>query len=128
MRAVVVQEMKVDVPYRLAELRPLENAAAPQAQLDLLREEFTILFTSRALGETGVGKQFRKMIASGWSCLDLTDLAAFTFLDNVELKQSLLAERDVLVRVTRTLEALKTLAAELPKVISVSRNLDPSLN
>src|SRR5688572_10166725 len=58
----------------------------------------------------------------------VADLAAFTFLEDVLLKQSLLAEPDIRARVTRTIEALRPLAAALRKSHHAAAPADPSMN
>jgi len=127
-RAAVVKELPIELPYRLAELRRIEIVEASEENLSYWRQRLFGLFAAGPLASMAVGKQFRNMIASGWECVDLADMAAFTFLDDIRLKQSLLAEPDVLSRVTRTVEALEQMAATLPKVMSIARNVDPSLN
>src|ERR1041385_3743319 len=69
-RAVVIKEIKVDVPYRLAELRRLEIVPASNDQLAPLRERMTSLFTSSPVAATGVGRQFRRMMAGDWPTAD----------------------------------------------------------
>jgi hypothetical protein len=47
------------------------------------------------------------MISSPMPTTDIADLLAFTFLDNVALKQSLLGETDIRRRVERVVLALE---------------------
>jgi len=49
-------------------------------------------------------------------------------IEDVAIKQSLLAEMDVLVRVTQTVDALMLLANSLPKSMSAHSHGDPGLN
>jgi hypothetical protein len=58
----------------------------------------------------------------------VADLAAFTFLDDVPLKQSLLEDVDVRRRVGRTVAALQQLVATLPQAIYAPSPADPRLN
>ena len=127
-RAAVVKEIAIDVPYRIAELRPLELIPATEDDLSPLHERLTALFARGPIASTGVGGQFRKMMAGDWPSPDIADLAAFTFLDDVAFKQTLLAEPDVHQRVTRTIEALELLAGALPKSASHPNPADPNMN
>lgn len=127
-RARLAQELNVEVSYRIAELRRIEDVPAAESELEPLRLRMTELFERTALARTGVGQQFRKMIAGGWACGDIADLAAFTLIDDVSFKQQLLGEADVKLRIVRTLEALDTVARTLPKSMNIHSPRDPSLN
>jgi len=111
LRASIVRELpRDDVPYRVAELRPLEQVPAMEIDLEPERRALTELFEApQGLGSSGGGKQFQQIVRSHLATPDIADLAAFTFLEDVNLKQSLLADGDVRGRVQRTIEALKSL-------------------
>ena len=72
--------------------------------------------------------QFRQIVRSDLSTPEVADLAAFTFLEDAAVKQSLLAEGDVRRRVRTTVEALELFARGLPAVLKVRRPIDPSVN
>src|SRR5688500_2238689 len=94
-RARVVRELPVEVEYRVAELTRIEQVPASEAELAPVRTRLLELFTSSPLGRSGVGRQFRQMVQSEWRTPDICDLAAFTFLEDLPLNQSLLSDADV---------------------------------
>jgi uncharacterized protein len=113
-RARVVREApRGDEPYRLAELVRVEEAPASESQLTGLRRRLAALFErdSYAAAVAG-GMQFREMLAGGGLPTDVVaDLLAFGALpvEQVGLKQSLLAEGDVGARVEQIVRALEAL-------------------
>src|SRR5688500_5729919 len=127
-RARVIRELPIGVVYRVAELSRIEQVPASEHDLGELRQQLLALFTKSKLARTGVGRQFEQMFQHGWPTADVADLAAFTFLEDVLLKQSLLAEPDIRARVTRTIEALRPLAAALRKSHHAASPADPSMN
>lgn len=107
-RARIVREHDSDKPYRLAQLEALAETQASPADMDAERERLSRLFRTAMLGGTPVGRQFRTLLAAGeLRTQDVADLVAFNYLEDVALKQSLLGESDVLLRVRRTLDALE---------------------
>jgi hypothetical protein len=60
------------------------------------------------------------------STADIADLVAFTYLENVNFRQSLLAETDVCRRVARTITALEATTPLLEA--SCRRGRNPSMN
>jgi Lon protease-like protein len=108
-RARIVREVGQRV-YRQARLEVLR--AAPEAlEIDLSndRRRLVDLFTSDVFATTGLAGQFRQLLAGAIPTADVADLIAFSYFENVALKQSLLAEADVRRRVTRTVEELQNL-------------------
>jgi hypothetical protein len=67
------------------------------------------------------------MLSSPLSTPDIVDLIAFNFLEDLELKQSLLADTDVRHRVGRTVRALEDL---VPMLLPSQRSggASPSMN
>ena len=107
-RARVVRETASNKPYRLAQLEPLAEAPCPEADLEEDWKRLARVFRPELLGGTPVGRQFRTLIRQGGlGTADLADLVAFNYLDDVWLKQSLLADGDVRRRVRRVVEALE---------------------
>src|SRR5688500_9883038 len=115
-------------PYRTAELQPLEDTRVPETELEEERRRLYALFMSTPLGGIGAGRQFRQIVKAPLSTPVVADLAAFTFLDDVALKQALLADVDVRHRVARTVAALQQLVATLPQAIYAPAPADPRLN
>ncbi|MEO6434465.1 MAG: LON peptidase substrate-binding domain-containing protein [Tepidisphaeraceae bacterium] len=128
LRARLVREVETGDPYRVAEVQQLEEAPASEDQLREQRERLSALFLSSSLGMIAAGQQFGRIVESDLPTAGVADLAAFTFLESTSLKQSLLAEPDVGLRVRRTVEALERVAAELPQMMRVAAPPDPSVN
>ena len=126
-RAVVVSERSDLKPYRIARLRPLDEAAAPEAMLTDSRRRLRRLFERCALGHTPAGRQFRGLIEGDLATPALIDLLAFTYLEDVSLKQSLLAEPDVGCRAARLVEALEATQPVLQSAY-FDNLADPTLN
>jgi Lon protease-like protein len=107
-RARVVRENNSTTPYRVAELEPLAETEAPVTDMEAEHERLTRLFRTAMLGSTPVGRQFRTLLAAGeLRTQDVADLVAFNYIEDVPLKQALLADGDVLRRVRRTIDALE---------------------
>ena len=128
LRARIVREVEAGEPYRVAEVQRLEEVPASEAQLANSRARLTDLFLSPAMGQIGAGQQFRQIVRSDLPTPDVADLAAFTFIESVPLKQDLLAEPDIRLRVGRTIDALEAFATALPPSLHVRGPADPSVN
>ena len=114
MRAKVSREQVSDTKsYRVAELIPLEETPVMEIDLGGEREKLVSIFSEAEIGKTPVGRQFSQMLSSPLSTSDIVDLIAFNFLEDIELKQSLLADTDVRHRVGRTVRALEDLVPML---------------
>jgi Lon protease-like protein len=114
MRAKVSREQVSDTKsYRVAELIPLEESPVMEIDLGGEREKLISIFSEDELGQTPVGRQFGQMLSSPLPTADIVDLIAFNFLEEIELKQSLLADTDVRRRVERTVHALEEIVPAL---------------
>jgi Lon protease-like protein len=131
-RARIVEELSRTEPYRIARLERIADVPALEIDLGEHRQQLTALFDKSPLQFRGTGKQFRQIVRSVLTTPDIADLAAFTFLEDVAVKQSLLAEADVRRRVAQTIEALQQLAASLPSGPTETQHIvspsDPHLN
>src|SRR5687767_5188778 len=117
-RARIIRELAGPVTsYRTAELQLLEETPALEIDLEDERRRLHELFTSTPLGGIGAGRQFRQIVKAPLPSAVVADLAAFTFLEDVPLKQSLLEDADVRRRVGRTVSALQEMVATLPQAI-----------
>ena len=125
-RARNVQEVGEET-YRLARLRRLPELNRDEEVLAAERERMVDLFNNGALAETPAGRQFARLLMSPLPTPDLADLIAFSFLDDVPLKQSLLAETDVCRRVARALDALDDVRPVLQSA-SVRTFRNPGVN
>jgi Lon protease-like protein len=105
-RARLVKELSIDVPYRVAQLQALPEEKVFEIDLGPARERLAEIFSQKFFATNAVGKQFRQMLTSPLSTADIADLIAFNVLDDVSLKQALLSETDVRKRVDRVIQAL----------------------
>ena len=110
-RAHVVGEI-ADKPYRVARVEPLQEIAESEANLADDRQRLRQLFRT-ALGATALGKQFRRLLEAEVPTPHVADLLAFNYLEDVALKQSLLADADVARRVRRAIAAAEEAHASL---------------
>jgi hypothetical protein len=84
------------------------------------------VFDEGTLLATGIGRQFRQLLSTPLPTPDIADLIAFNFLEDVKLKQSLLAETDVQKRVSQIVRAFEESHPALQPVAAGPRK--PSLN
>jgi Lon protease-like protein len=105
-RARVVREHG-ERAYRVARLEPLVETNDDEDALGEERERLRRVFRPALLGATPVGRQFRQLVAGCLRTADIADLLAFTYIEDVLLKQSLLEETDVGRRVRRIVETLE---------------------
>jgi Lon protease-like protein len=109
-RARIVREHPPgDRPYRLADLRALEEVPAMEIDLEQQRRRMIAILNDGALSRTSLARQFRRVLDSSIPTSHVADLLAFNMLDDVMLKQSLLADIDVRDRVERTVQELHSL-------------------
>jgi len=135
MRGRVVAEVGNE-SYRLARVRPIEEVPATPEVMKARRQQLIDLFTSQPVAATVMARQFTKILATPLSTADIADLAAFTFIEDAAVKQSLLADADVARRVGATIgvlaEAVRSLSPEPSTVQAPSagatRYRNPSLN
>jgi uncharacterized protein len=106
LRARVVDEDR-SRSYRRAALEPLRERAAMEIDLSNERLRLTATFAEGAFASLPIVQQFAQMLASPMPTADIADLLAFNFLDDVALKQSLLADPDVRRRVERVIAAIE---------------------
>jgi len=78
------------------------------------RAKLSALFEDRRMLALSERPAVRELLRSAWPTADIADLAAFHFLDDLALQQSLLAEADVRLRIGRTVAALERVVAQLP--------------
>jgi Lon protease-like protein len=108
-RARVVRELRKR-PYRVAELEPILEHPAMEIDLADHRRHLRSVFADGPLARTAAAGQFAKLLDSDIPMPDVADLLAFNLLDDLHLKQSLLADGDAARRVARTVEAINQLA------------------
>ncbi len=125
-RARIVREFD-GTAYRVAQLECLRETRVMEVDLDDQRRRFASLFNESRLGSAGIGAQFRTMLRGPLPTANIADLAAFNFLEDIGLRQALLAETDVKRRVTRTIDALWALT-EITSSLFLSGAPQPGLN
>ncbi len=117
-RAQIVKEYK-SRPYRTAKLRLIEEVPMMELDLEQERRQLFDLFSGGPLAATSAGRQFAELLNQPIPTAGLADLAAYHFIDDIELKQRFLGEGDVGARIRGILDALSGF---------VSQYADPHLN
>jgi Lon protease-like protein len=115
------------VRYRVAKLARLAESTADETDLADSRRRLQRLFARTALGATSVGRKFKEMAASSLPTPILADLIAATYLEDVALKQSLLAEQDIRCRVARVADELEA-TQPVCQSAYLGEFTDPTLN
>jgi Lon protease-like protein len=131
-RAQVVRETR-QRPFRIAQVEVMVTQSAPEPDLAEMRHRLLAVFERGAFCTTPIARQFRQMFTDGVSTADVADLIAFNFLDDIQLKQNLLAEMDERTRIARLLLALEANPPPAPLIVEPGGMLlplddDPSLN
>jgi hypothetical protein len=85
------------------------------------------MFTDGHLAGVPAAHYFRQLVVGPMPTADLADLIAFNFLEDIPLKQSLLADCDTERRLARIIEALDALAP-LYRSGLARFGADPSIN
>jgi Lon protease-like protein len=124
-RARIIREFG-DKTYRIAELEPLEDTKVRESELAEERSRLISVFEEGTLLATDLGRQFRQLLSASIPTCVIADLIAFKMLDDVWMKQSLLADCDTRRRVSRIVEAFEELRPALQPVSAAARK--PSLN
>jgi len=130
LQGVLRGQVKSEVPgksYRVAEIEALEESNVLEIDLSDHRRRLQMFFTEGPWSNLAIGKQFREMFASSMTTAAIADLVAFSFLEDVGLKQQLLAEPDILARVRRVIEAMDNLRPRV-QAVTDARASGPSMN
>jgi len=117
-----------ETPYRIAEVGSLPRGRAMEIDLAVQRLGLVRFFANAAVASTGLGKQFARLLSSPMPTEQIADLLAFNYLEDVAMKQSLLAEADVIRRVERVVTALGELHLETAEPEKPESSCDASLN
>jgi Lon protease-like protein len=125
-RARIVREVE-GKPYRVAQLELLPETAVLEVDLEDHRRRLCLLFEDPPSGYGGISEQFRRLVRGPFPTAHIADLVAFNFLENLALRQQLLAETDVRLRVARTIDALAATFAAV-SAVSSGRGGSPGLN
>jgi len=112
LRARVLRE-DTALPYRVAALEPLVETDVLEIDLAEERRRMTCLFDSEVFEKLPAVQQYRQLLASALTTIEVADLLAFNLLDDVATKQLLLAETDVRRRVGRIISLVEDLCPML---------------
>jgi len=124
-RARILREHR-NYSYRTADMERLEETPVMEIDLSGERERMKELFDSGSF-PGDAGRQFLQLLSSPLTTSAIADIAAFSFIEDIILKQSLLADVDVRKRVSRTLEALESSRQSL--AVSAMRSVqEPGMN
>jgi Lon protease-like protein len=106
-RARIAEEIQgAERAYRVAEVESIVETPVMEIDLSNERQRLTWMFSDGALAEAAIGRQFRQLLAGPLPTADVADIIAFNFIEDVPLKQSLLADGDVRRRVSKVIAAL----------------------
>ena len=95
--------------YRVARLALLPETDIMEIDLSHERQRLQTLLTDGWLADIPLVRQIRSLLRGAMRTADIADLVAFHLLDDVNLKQSILADGDIRGRVNRLLSALNSL-------------------
>jgi Lon protease-like protein len=109
-RATLVEEAACPTPsYRRARLAVLRESPVMEIDLSNERVRLTSIFSEEPFAGLPLAQRFSQMLSSTIPTSDVADLAAFHLLENICLKQKLLAEPDPRCRVRKVVGALEAL-------------------
>ncbi|HEX8522572.1 MAG TPA: LON peptidase substrate-binding domain-containing protein [Tepidisphaeraceae bacterium] len=126
LRAKIIREHG-DRIYRIAELEPLLDTNGDEMELMDDRGRLTGFFSQEAFESLPIVTQLQQLIASPLPTSDVADVLAFNLIDDIALKQSLLAETNVKRRVSRIVSALEALCPML-QAVARRRSRTQSMN
>lgn len=103
--AKILSEEK-STTYRIARVQPLEVPPVMEIDLENDRHRLMEIVCREPLASLTAAAQLKRIIGSPLPTAEVADLIAYHVLTNIPLKQSLLAETDVIRRVARVVSAL----------------------
>lgn len=126
-RAKVVDEDRKR-PYRVGRLELLADADVMEIDLENERCRLTTMLSEGICANLPVVKQFRQMLTSTMPTAEIADLLAFNFIDDVRVKQALLAETDPRRRVERLIPILDEIRPILESAVRRKLKSADSMN
>ncbi|HEY8750591.1 MAG TPA: LON peptidase substrate-binding domain-containing protein [Tepidisphaeraceae bacterium] len=117
-----------DEPYRVGWLEAIAESDAMEIDFADDRRRLESVFQSPVLGLSSLGRKFQQLLAGPTSTIQIADLVAFYFLEDLQLKQSLLAEPDPRTRVTRVVQNFESLHSIVQGTFPVGISGNPSMN
>jgi Lon protease-like protein len=125
LRARIIKE-HYGLPYRTADLAPLEEIPVMEIDLSPDRDRMKQLF-AEGIFPGAAAWHFSQLLAGPLTTSDIADVAAFSFLEDANVKQSLLSDTDVRRRVSRTLAALED-ARSMLQMLAMRSSSPPGMN
>jgi uncharacterized protein len=95
--------------YRMAHLRPVVETDMMEIDLSHERHRLQTLLSEGCLARLPLVTQIASLLRGAMRTADVADLVAFHLLDDIALKQSMLADGDIRRRVNRLISALSCL-------------------
>ena len=126
-RGRIVSETRTR-PYRVGRLELLAEADVMEIDLENERHRLTQMLSEGISANLPVVKQFRQMLTSTMPTAEVADLLAFNFIEDVQVKQSLLAETDPRRRVERLIPILDELRPVLESAVRRKLKSADSMN
>ncbi len=124
-RARVVGE-RAGYPFRIAQLAPTDESIPEESDLITERSRLREIFRHGQWKNTEIARHLDKCLGGTISTADAADLIAFNLLDDIPLKQSLLAESDVRRRIHRIIAAVSEIHLSPPKRTDWPPKLHPN--
>lgn len=113
-RARIIREQE-GLAYRTARLERLPEFQVMEIDLAESRRRLAEHVRAGPLATTPLGDQFAKLLTRPIPTIQLIDLMAFTFVEEIQVKQRLLAEPDPRRRAVQLLDSLERLSSRLPR-------------
>jgi len=114
--------------YRVGKLELLADADVMEIDLENERLRLTSMLSEGICANLPVVKQFRQMLTSTMPTAEIADLLAFNFIDDVQVKQALLAETDPRRRVERLIPILDEIRPILESAVRRKLKSADSMN
>lgn len=106
MRGRIIHE-EPSSPYRIVRVAAIRETSVVEIDLTNQRQRMMEMFSAPPLACLPGCEQLRKIVASNLGTAEVADLIAYHLLADVWVKQSLLAEADVIRRVGRVIAAIE---------------------
>jgi Lon protease-like protein len=125
-RAKLVRELTLH-PYRTAELQGIGEPSVIEIDLCNERRHLISIFSNGRFSSIPLCRKFLEMLSSPIPTSDIADLIAFNLIDDVHVKQQLLAEPNPCRRAGRVASILERLQI-LPGLMAEANSVNPGLN
>lgn len=110
-----IRTLDDQLPYRRGHLEWIRESSVLEIDLADQRQKLRELFDDNRIQNTDLTRQLRRLVDSAVTTPDLADILAFSLLNNLQDKQSLLAEADVARRVEKIIDLLSRAYPAIPQ-------------